>query len=160
MKSSRPRHHRLLQGFALIEVITAASLVGVVALGSVQALGILNRNAATNRIVTNARTILQRDINTALTTTYSTNGTLPAILAITPAAGTAYDDDGGDPSYVVVVSQGATNYALVKSTLTRTVTAVTNPDNADIRKITFSISYQYRGRTYTDSMTTYRTVDD
>ncbi len=44
--------------------------------------------------------------------------------------------------------------------MTRTVTAVANPDNADIRQVTFRLDYTYQKRPQTISMTTMRSIDD
>ena len=137
----------------------AAILIGLVAVGSVQAIGVLNLNAASNRIITNARVIVQRNIDKALSITCSKNS-VPAVLAITPAAGVIFDDDGGTVNIVTVVLQGSSNVQLVQGTLTRIVTAVTNADSADIRQVTFRLDYTYRSRAYSYALTTMRAIDD
>lgn len=157
--SLKPSKAARTQGYALIEVITAAVLIGLVAVSSVQAFGVLNRMAAGSRIFTNARVIVQRNVDKALSVTCSKSA-IPAILAITPAAGTVYDDDGGATNIVTVVLEGTSNVQLVQGTLTRIVTAVTNPDSADIRQITFRIDYTYRSRPYAYSLSTMRALDD
>ena len=137
----------------------AAILIGLVAVGSVQAISVLNLNAASNRIITNARVIVQRNIDKALSITCSKNS-VPAVLAITPAAGVIFDDDGGTVNIVTVVLQGSSNVQLVQGTLTRIVTAVTNADSADIRQVTFRLDYTYRSRAYSYALTTMRAIDD
>jgi len=139
--------------------MTAAVLVGLVAVSSVQAFGVLNRNAAGNRIITNARVIVQRNIDTALAVTCGKSA-IPAILATTPTAGTVYDDDGGAANIVTVVLAGTGGVQLVQGTLTRIVTSVTNTDAADIRQITFRLNYTFRARAYAYSLTTMRAIDD
>ena len=153
LPSSRSR------GFALVEVAIGAFMIGLIAVGSVQALGVMNRNASSNRVLTNARAIVQRNIDNALSVTASKNS-VPAILAITPSSGTVYDDDAGASNVVTVVLQGASNVQLVQGTLTRIVTAVSNTDGADVRQVTFRLNYTYRGRSYAYSLTTMRSIDD
>ncbi len=146
-------------GYALVEVMTAAVLIGLVAVSSVQAFNVLNRSAASNRIITNARTIVQRNIDTALSITCNKSA-VPPILAITPSSGTVWDDDAGTTNIVTVVLEGSSSFQLVEGTLTRIVTAVANTDNADIRKVTFRLNYNYRGRDYTYTLNTMRSIDD
>jgi type II secretory pathway pseudopilin PulG len=145
-------------GFALVEVMIGAILIGLVAVGSMQALGVMNRNASSYREMTNARAIVQRNIDNALSVTASTTS-IPAILATTSAGGSAYDDDGGGAG-VTVVLQGTAGTQLVQGTLTRIVTAVANADSADIRRITFRLDYTLRGRPYTYQLSTMRAIDD
>ena len=97
MISAKNSRSRRSGGFALVEVMMGAVLIGLIAVGSVQALGAMNRNATDYRVMTNARAIVQRNIDSALSVTASTTS-IPAILATTSAGGSAYDDDGGaDP---------------------------------------------------------------
>lgn len=123
---------------------------------SVQALTVMNRKAAVMRTMNNALAILQRNIDTALGVPFTTSGAVPAILAIGSGP---YDDDGdGDLNVPVVVARNGTS-RVVTGTLTRTVTAEPNPVGADIRRVTFTLNWAYRGRPYTASMTTLRTND-
>jgi len=136
-----------------------AMLIGLVAVGSVQTLDRLNRTAATNRIITNARAVLQRNIDTALSVTCPKDS-IPAILAITPASGQVYDDDAGVANLVTVAQRGSSSVDLATGTLTRIVTAVVNADGSDIRQITFRLDYTYRGRPHSQSLTSLRAIDD
>lgn len=45
----------------------------------------------------------------------------------------------------------------IKAVLTRILTAVANPENAVVRRVTFRVAYTYRTRNYTHQMTTLRT---
>jgi Tfp pilus assembly protein PilV len=145
-------------GFALVEVMIGAILIGLVAVASMQALGVMNRNASSYRVMTNARAIVQRNIDNALSVTASTTS-IPAILATTSAGGRPYDDDGGGAG-VTVVLQGTAGTQLVQGTLTHIVTAVANADSADIRRITFRLDYTLRGRPYSYQLSTMRAIDD
>jgi type II secretory pathway pseudopilin PulG len=158
MISAKNSRSRRSGGFALVEVMMGAVLIGLIAVGSVQALGAMNRNATGYRVMTNARAIVQRNIDNALSVTASTTS-IPAILATTSAGGSAYDDDGGAEG-VAVVLQGTAGTQLVQGTLTRIVTAVANADSADIRLVTFRLDYTLRGRAYTYQLSSLRAIDD
>lgn len=155
MRRLQPRRMR---GFTLIEVVVAATILCVVALVSIQAMLLSNRWAATSRLKTNARTVVQRNIDRALTLPFSASQ-VPALLAITSASGEVYDDDTTNNGLVEVMVQTAGGTVIVPGTLTRTVTAVTNTENADIRRVTFSVAYTYRNRSHTYQMETLRTRD-
>lgn len=152
MRRGKPR------GFTLVQVMVASAIIVIVGLASVQALVLMNRKAAVNRALNNARAVVQRNIDTAMGVPF-TSSVQPAILGITAATGAVYDDDGGGDNLVNVALLRSGTSAWLKGTLTRTVVAETNPDGADIRRVTFSITYAYRGRNYTYAMTTLRTQD-
>lgn len=149
---------RDFHGYTLVEVLIAAGVLCLVAIASTQAMTISNRWAAENRMRTNARAVVQRNIDRALGVPFSASQ-IPAILALTSAAGQVYDDDGNGDGLVEVVVQDAAGPVLVPGTLTRTVTATPNTENADIRRVTFRVNYQFRGRLHTYQMETLRTRD-
>ena len=135
----------------------AMALVLIAGMASVQALVLTNQRAASMRTLNNARAIVQRNIDTALGVPFSAGSTPPAILAIGSGQ---YDDDGdGSLAVPVVVKRDGTT-KVVSGTLTRTVTAEANPAGTDIRRVTFTLSYNYhRVQPYTVSMTTLRSTD-
>ncbi len=143
----------------LAETMVAAAVLAMVIVGTSHALLIANRIAASSRVLTGARAVLQRNIDTALASTFTQSST-PAILAITPASGQAYDDDGGFDSSVQIAVQDNGTAVVASGSLTRTVVAIANADNADIRKVTFALQYVYRGKTVSLSMSTIRSRDD
>lgn len=156
------RGNRRLAAFGLLEAIMAMGLILLIATSVTQTFLVSNRVAATNRVLTAARTIVQRNLDTALSLRFdSTN--VPPVLAITPSAGQIYDDDGGGDNQVNILIQktGATQTTLVKGTLTRIVIAEPNPpQNADIRRITFRLTYAFQRRDFTIDMTSMRAIDD
>lgn len=143
----------------LVEAIVAVGALALVIVGASQALLVANRIAATSRVLTAARSVVQRNIDTALTTTF-TQATTPAILATTPATGSVWDDDGGGDNTVQISVQDNNSVVVASGVLTRTVTQLANADNAVVLQVTFSLTYTYRGRTDTVSMTTIRARDD
>ena len=139
--------------------MVAAGVLTLVIVGATVALLTSNRIAAASRVWTGARAVVQRNIDTALTVSFS-NTSSPAILAFTPATGTAFDDDGGFDNTIQIAVQDNGSLIVATGVLTRIVTAVANPDNADIRQITFNLTWTYQGRTQTISMSTMRAIDD
>ena len=152
------RHRGEAAGFTLVQVMVATAIIVIVGLASVQALVLMNRKAATMRVMNNARAVVQRNIDTAMGVPFTSTST-PAILATTTSSGSVYDDDGGSDNLVNIALFRAGTTAWLKGTLTRTVVAESNADNADIRRVTFSLSYVYRGKTYSFAMSTLRTQD-
>jgi hypothetical protein len=147
-----------LGGFTMVQLLASLGVLLVGGISAVQALISMNHKAATYRILTNARAVVQRNIDTALAVPFS-SGVQPAILAITPASGAIYDDDGNGDNLVNVAVQRSGSTALVSGTLTRIVTAEPNPDGADVRRVTFRIDYNYRARPFRYEMTTLRSSD-
>ena len=153
------RRFRHRAGVLLAEALVAAGVLTMVIVGASHALLTANRIAAASRVLTGARAVVQRNIDTALTVTFSQNSQ-PAILAITAAGGQVYDDDGGFDNTVQIAVQDNGTLVVASGVLTRTVTAVANGDSADIRQVTFRLDYTYKGRAETMSMTTMRSIDD
>ena len=154
---------REIAGIALVEVIVALALLTLLVVSSTQALVQANRQSAGMRTMTAARGIVQRNIDTALTVGWNFS-VEPAILALTPATGTPYDDDAPPASstdsvvQIAVMEDGTT--ATVPGTLWRTVTAVPNPEGAQVRQVTFRLDYTYLSRPFSVQMVTERAIDD
>jgi hypothetical protein len=142
-------------GIALVQVIMAMGMIALCGAAGLRALIEMNRKAAAMRTISQARAIVQRNIDSAMGVPFNAS-LCPPILNMT--AGSTYDDDGDGDGFVNV-SVGRSGNSVVKGTLTRTVTAVTNPDGADIRRITFQLAYSYRNKPYTFAMTTIRAMD-
>ena len=145
-------------GFTVIQAVVAMGIVSVAGAAGMMALVQLNNKAASMRTLNNARAVVQRNIDTALGVPFSAS-LQPAILAITPAAGSVYDDDGGGDNLVTIITPKTAAGITLKGTLTRIVTAQANSDGADIRRVTFRINYTVKNRAYTFSMTTLRGSD-
>ena len=146
-----------LRAFTLIEVFVAMMAAVLIGSGAVASLLASERLSARMRVLTNARIILQRKINSALGVSFTTTST-PDILSITSASGVVFNDNGAPQQYIAVLRSGST--PIVTGTVTRIVTAEPNPDNADIRRVTFRIDYTYLSLPSSFSMTTVRAKDD
>ena len=144
--------------------MVAAGVLTMVIVGASHALLTANRIAASSRVLTGARAVVQRNIDTALTVTFS-QSSVPTILAFTSPNGLSptavvYDDDGGFDNTVQIAVQDNGSLIVASGVLWRTVTAVANADNADIRQITFRLNYNYKGQAQVISMSTMRSIDD
>ena len=163
VKLAKPYTGRLLPrvaksgGFSILETLVACAIVVSAFGGMMHASVVFNRHAAFSRMQTNARAVVQRNIDQALSEKFTLQSN-PAILAITGTTGAVWDDDGGGDSKVAVVQNG-TGTVTSYGTLTRTVTSITNTNGADIRSIRFALSYAYRGKTYSYAANTVRAID-
>ena len=153
------KRFRACAGVLLAEALVAVGVLVLVVVAGSHALLTANRMAAASRVRTGARAVVQRNIDNALTVTFS-QASQPAILAITPSAGTVWDDDGGFDNTIQIAVQDNGTAVVAAGVLTRTVTAVANSDSADIRQIIFRLNYTYMGRPQAVTMTTMRSIDD
>lgn len=139
---------RRVSGFTLVEVMISVAVITLVGSSVIGALVFNERFAAQARLMTNARAIVQRNIELAQGVRWTKamalstgDANTPAVLKIT--SGTTWDDDaGGDNAENIAVLRN-TNSVLVSGTLTRIVQSA-NTDST-VRRVTFSLSYQYRG---------------
>lgn len=154
-------------GIAMMEAVMATAMVMTIAVGVTQMFLVSTRMAASNRVLTAARIVIQRNLDNALTLRWDSTVT-PSVLAITAATGVVYDDDGnnlngeGTNKVALLISKDAsdTAYTVIPASMTRTVTAVTNTQGADIRLIKFSLTYTFQNRTQVVQMSTMRAIDD
>ncbi len=157
-KSNPPwgcRQRRSTGAFTITEVLVASMVLLISYIALTQSFVVMNRRAAASRLLTNARVIVERNIAQALSVPFTTTAQ-PAILATTVAAGVTYDDDGNGDNQVNLMVQDSSGTVQIKAVLTRIVTAVANPENADLRRVTFRVAYAYRTKNYTFEMTTVR----
>jgi hypothetical protein len=142
--------------FALVQALIASGIIVIGGLASVQALVMTNNKAASMRTLNNARSIVQRNIDAAMSVPFSAS-VQPAILGFTAAV--PYDETGGAATTVNIVTSRDGVGSVVRGTLWRSVTAEPNADGADIRRIKFRVDYTYRLRKYSFEMTTLRAPD-
>lgn len=145
-------------GMTLVEIAISVALLGLVATAAIATLMVLNKNAVSTRLMTNAREIVQRNIERAVGVPFPSTSLPPAILATTVSGGVPWDDAGGSGPVTIYTSRDGTGPA-VQGTLTRTVTPEANAPNADIRRVKFRLSYTLFGRQMGYELTTLRAVD-
>jgi hypothetical protein len=144
-------------GMTIVEIAIGAALLALVATGAFASLIVLNRNAVKTRIMTNAKEIVQRNIETAVGLPF-TAASIPPILATTSTSGAVWDDDGGgDNLETIYVSRDGTQK--MTGTLLRTVQSEPNAVNADLRRVTFHLDYSIFGKSASYEMTTIRAPD-
>lgn len=149
-----PGRH-LDQGMTLVEIAIGVAVLGLVAAAAIATLMVLNKNAVSTRIMTNAREIVQRNIEAAVGAPFTATS-IPTILGT--AAGAVWDDDGGgDNLETIYTSRDGT--AKITGTLLRTVQTEANAVGADIRRVTFHLDYSLFGRPMSYEMTTIRAMD-
>ena len=153
-------------GFTLIEVCVATSFAILMGAVLIETLLQSERFAASTRLMTNARAIVQRNLNAAAGVVFNDPTSPPPLLATTTGStGVVCDDDGssnaGTPIENIQLLRSGTNIA-VTGTLRRIVSAEPVPEasTATVRRITFQIDYDFRSRHYTYSETTLRASDN
>jgi prepilin-type N-terminal cleavage/methylation domain-containing protein len=143
-------------GMTLVEISIGVAVIALIASAAIVALVLLNKNAVSTRIMTNAREIVQRNIEAAVGTPF-TSTSIPPILAL--ATNAVWDDDGGDPLRVTIYTSRDGTPG-VTGRLLRTVQTEPNTPGADIRRVTFRLEdYTLSGRQMSYEMTTIRAVD-
>ena len=151
-------HVNSRKAMTLVEIAIGVAVLGLVAAAAIAALMVLNRNAASTRIMTNARAVVRRNIEQAIGSPFSLTN-IPTILSMTGPSGTVWDDDGGGDNQETIYTSRDGTGPIIKGTLRRTVTAEPNTPGADIRRIKFSLSYSLFGRQMAYEMTTIRAID-
>lgn len=159
----RLRASRRRAGVTIVEIVTAMAVTAVIAAGAIASLLTSQTYAARARLLTNARVLVQRNIDTALGVGYTSVDT-PPILELT--SGSVYSDQDGVSGDSIPVAINGEGDTIVTGTLTRIVTNLPNnqkpsdAQNSVIRRVTFRIEYTYLNRPYQYEMTTFRAQDD
>ena len=145
------------RAFTLVEILIAASILAVFACTSLAALTQLNRYAAVSRLRTLALAFAQQKIDIILTTPWDVAGAVPTILATgtTTENNLPIDNDNfnnanglSSPFTASDLQVTATRTTTISSVRTRIINAVV------------TVTYSYRGRSYSVSMNTMRTTDN
>ena len=141
----------------IVEIAMGMAVLGIVAAGALASFITLNKNAVRTRIMTNAKEVVQRNIETAVGLPFDSSST-PPILATTATVGAVWDDDGGSDNLITIyTSRDGTQK--VTGTLLRTVRAEPNTASADVRRVTFHLDYSIFGIPASYEMTTIRALD-
>jgi prepilin-type N-terminal cleavage/methylation domain-containing protein len=146
---------RKTAGVSLIEVVMATAIISIYATAAVPALLTMDQNAASSRVITAAKEIVDRNIEAAGAVPF-VSSSIPAILAVTSgnvACGDYAYPALTNPMPLIVDSTGAT---IISGTLSRNVVLWNSSDptdNPNTRRITFTITYTvfHRPQIYTNS---------
>ena len=148
---------RQRQGFTMVEVLIAASIMAVFACTSLVALTQLNRYAAVSRLRTLALAFVQQRIDLFMTTPWDVATSAPAILVVGATTENNLPLDNDNFNNATGLSTAFTNLDLqANATRTKTVTSI----SARVRSAVVTVTYSYRGRTYSVSMNSMRTTDN
>jgi prepilin-type N-terminal cleavage/methylation domain-containing protein len=155
--SKRQIYFRPECGMTIVEIAVGVAILGIVAAAALASFIALNKNAVRTRLMTNAKEVVQRNIETAMGLPFVSSN-IPAILQTTTSSGAVWDDDGGGDNQVTVYSSRDDSQK-VFGTLTRIVTAEPNAAGADVRRVTFRLNYSNLGSSINYEMTTIRALD-
>jgi type II secretory pathway pseudopilin PulG len=157
------------EGLTIVETAIALAILGLISTGAIHTLIILNRNAVNSRVIGNAREVVQRNIESAIGSPFTTLSP-PAnhILDLTTTASPFphWDENGGTADITVFASRDGLEAPLT-GTLVRSVLAEPNSIGADVRRVTFHLDYGNRptqlrtifNRPMSYEMTTIRATD-
>ncbi len=182
-----PSLRSTIAGITIVEAVTAMAITAIISAAAIGSLLTAQALAARARLMTNARVVVQRNIDTALSIPFSGINP-PEILQVTNGAWEIYeetfDSDASasptptpsptpspgpspapTPAPNTTVALNSEGDPIVLGTLTRLVTDLPSgqlPNDVPgviIRKVTFRIQYTYLNRSYQYEMTTLRAQD-
>lgn len=162
MGSTAPKRFTFLRprkslGFTLTEVVVAASILAIFIVGAVSTMAQINRWATAARLRTLALSLVQQKIDEVLTTPWSVLSTTPTVLTAGTVTETKLPLNNDPFNSGTGLSSAFTNLDVqVIDTRTTTVTSI----SAHQIRAVVSVTYTYRNRPYSVSMTTLRTTDD
>ena len=144
--------------FTLAEVMVGLGLFGITAAAAVSAMLHVNNNAALSRLQTGASTVAQNQIDLCL----SDSPFNPQKSQVPPALTLGSTSTGSSSNPTVAVYTDPKTGLQVKGWMVTEVanTGTTyNGNNLNIYRITVTVNYQFRGRSYSVQMGTMRTSD-
>ena len=144
-----------LDAFTLTEVLVALAMIGLMASSALWALVMINSNAAIARLYTGAMTTAQSQIDLILSDT-----PFDPQLDEYPALGEL--NVGTQTQSVPIYTDPATGNVVVSGTMTTTITdpgIELNGDDLNTYQATVTVTYQFRNRSYTVTMSTLRASD-
>ena len=153
--ASRFLGRKAIAGVSLVEIMMATAIISLYATAAVPALLTMDQNAASSRVITAAKEIVDRNIEAAVAVPF-VSSSVPAILAVT--SGTVACGDYAYPGVTnpIAVITNASGAPLVTGTLYEYVALWNSSDptdNPNTRRVTFTINYTvfHRPQTYTAS---------
>lgn len=153
---SRSRRHRA-EAFTLLEAAVASAMLVLLVAAMAISLTQINRLANAARLKTLALAMAQQKVDEVLTTPWKVRNTRPTVLVngiVTENALVLNDDAFNSQSGL---SSAFT--ALDTPVTARRITQVTDLPPRSVRAVV-TVNFDYRGRTYSTSLTTLRVTDD
>ncbi len=149
------RASRRSAAFTLTEVLIALAMIGLMASSAIWALVIINSNASVSRLYTGAMTAAQSQIDLILSDT-----PFDPQLDEYPAGGELAL--GTQSQTIPIYTDPATGNVVVSGTMTTTITdpgLQINGNDLNTYQATVTVTYQFRNRNYTVTMSTLRASD-
>ena len=146
-------------GFSLAEVMVAVGIFGIFAAISIVAMNRMNYRAALSRCQTGASTVAQNQIDLMLSEMpfNPQKSQVPPSLTL----GTTNVGSSTNPT-VAIYTDPKSNIVVVKGWMSTTVVntnTTMNGNNLNIYRATVTVSYVFKGKTYTVKMSTMRSSD-
>jgi len=135
----------------------AVGIMAVFVCGSLTALTQMNRYAAIARLRTLALAFAQQKIDLVMTTPWNVAGTVPTILTAGTTTENSLPLDNDNYNSEAGLSSPFTSLDM---NINATRTTVVSNVSARVIQAVVTVSYTYRGRTYTVSLNTLRTTDN
>ncbi len=158
------------QAFTLLEVCFAVAVFSLFAVTSVYAVTLANKFASISRYRTLALAAAQQKVDQVMTTPWTVLGTVPTVLTAgtsTEASPTIILPLNGDPfNSASGLSSAFTNYdTQVLDSRTTVITKLTDCSghtgaSSRLLRAVVTVTYTYRGKQYTLSLSTMRSTDD
>ncbi len=150
------RARRGTAGFTLVEVLIAGALLAMFISGAVTALTQLNRSATAARLRTIALAVTQQRIDQITTTPWQVIGTRPALLT----AGTVTENNVplNNDNYNAATSLISPYTNLDAQVLSTRTTVITDLTARTLRAVV-TVTFTYRNRPFTITLSTLRTTD-
>jgi len=156
-KRLKQNRFRAILGITLPEVVIAGAVLALFIVGAVSTMAQINRWAVAARYRTLAMALVQQRVDQILTTPWSVLSTTPTILTAGTTTETKLPLDNDPYNNEAGLSSAFTNLDVqVIDTRTTTITSI----SAHMVSAVVTVSYTYRGHSYTVSMNTLRTTDD
>ena len=147
--------------FTIIEIVVAVGVLGLACAATMQVLLRMNQNAALSRLRTGAGTVAQNHIDYLLSIQPFNPQRAPAQIPPELAIGTT--DTGSDsnptvPIYKDPISGEVSVYGWRRTVIKR-IDQQVNGVNIELRSAAVTVSYRFRGRPLSVTMSTLRTSD-
>lgn len=148
------------RAFTLLETMVGLSIFIIAGLSVMETIGLITQNATANRATSAARLLVQSKISKAQTDTYTPSNNVIPVGCVAPTGNIAVAD-AADPfdfagANVNIVSSTDTG-AVITGKLYHYVSTFESASHALL--ITYTMSFTYRGKTYTVTQSTVRTPD-
>ena len=159
---AQPSRRRRRAAFTLIETMVALAIFIIGGLGVIEMLGLINNSATVDRALTAARMLVGAKIAKAQTDTWTPSNNVVPLACTTPPGNVATADpadafDFNGSNNVVTVVGSTDTGAVITGTMNQYVAPFETASQSLL--ITYTLTFSYRGKTYSVSQSTVRAPD-